>query len=185
MGARVSGTSFRLWRTLKALTVAVLAATFYLACTGPQTPASSNVPAFELPMLGGGSLVSTQLQGKVHILNFFATWCGPCKAELPDLKTFYAQQDPARVALILVAAGSEHRLDIRAFVDQFKLSFPVALEGEMLLSQLGGSGLPSTVILDEHGHVQHFIQGMIDQERLTALVKPLLEKEGATHPEPH
>lgn len=171
----------RVWLMLKSLSVAVLAAVLYLACMGPQGPASSNLPAFELPMLGGGALSSTQLQGKVHILNFFATWCGPCKAELPDLQKFYAQQDASRVALILVAAGSEHRLDIRAFVDQFKLKFPVALEGEMLLGQLGGSGLPSTVIVDEHGHVQHFIQGMVDEARLSALVKPLLEKDHA-HP---
>lgn len=162
---------------LKMGLIAVLAAGLYLGFFGGAEQAVSDkaLPTFELPMLGGGTLVSSSLKGKVHVLNFFATWCGPCKLELPDFNRFYARQDPAKVAMYAIAAGDEHRLDVRAFIEQYKVAFPVALEGERLLAELSGDGLPTTVFVDEHGHIRHIIKGMLTEEKLEGMVKELLD----------
>lgn len=161
---------------LKMGLIAVLAACLYLGCFGggQQAVTEKVLPAHELPMLGGGTLATSSLKGKVHVLNFFATWCGPCKLELPDFNRFYARQDPSKVAMYAIAAGDEHRLDVRAFIEQYKVAFPVALEGERLLAELSGDGLPTTVFVDEHGHIRHIIKGMLTEEKLEGMVKELL-----------
>lgn len=161
---------------LKKLLVAILAAGLYLACMGPRAQEGGHtLPPFELNLLDGGTFSSAEATGRVTVLNFFATWCGPCKAEMPDLIRFYTHQDPARVRLVAIAAGDEHRLEIKGFVKQNNLPFPVALEGEMLLNQLGSSGLPTTVIVGPDGHIRKQIQGAITEEALTRLVAQALE----------
>ena len=167
---------------LKKLLVAVLAACLYLACMGPRAQEAGHaLPQFELNLLDGGTFSSAEASGRVTVLNFFATWCGPCKAEMPDLISFYSHQDPARVRLVAIAAGDEHRLEIKGFVKQNNLPFPVALEGEMLLNQLGSNGLPTTVIVGPDGHIRKQIQGAITEEALTRLVAQALEASPPPH----
>jgi len=165
--------------------VAALAACLYLGCANSSAHSSAHersLPTFELPLLSGGTLEQKSLVGKVHVLNFFATWCGPCKMELPDLNKFYTRQDPAKVGMYAIAAGDEHRLDIRAFLDSNEVKFPVALQGEMLLAQLGSDGLPTTVLLDAEGHVQHILKGMVTDAQLTTWVNEMLQNPpGAGH----
>lgn len=167
---------------LKKVLVAILAALVYLACMGPRVQDSGKaLPPFELNLLDGGTFSTTEATGRVTVLNFFATWCAPCKAEIPDLLAFHARQDPAKVRLVGIAAGEEHRLEIKAFVKAQKLPFPVALEGERLLNALGSSGLPTTVIVGQDGTIRRMVQGAVTDETLTVLVAKELEDPGHSH----
>lgn len=174
--SRPFGFESRQWSIhVRAFAVAILATFVYLGCAASSSKSEGKglMPPFELPLLEGGTLTSQALVGKVHVINFFATWCGPCKMELPDLNRFYQRQDPNKVAMFGIAAGDEHRLDVRRFLDEQQVRFPVAVQGEMLLAQIGSTGLPTTVVLDASGHVQHIVKGVITDEQLTSWVTEL------------
>jgi thiol-disulfide isomerase/thioredoxin len=164
---------------VKVLAIAVLAAILYLTFAGPQTSRpNGSLPPFELELLSGGELKSSALTGRVTILNFFATWCGPCQMEMPELDHFARGLDPKQAAFYGVAAGYEHRLDVRKFVEERKLGFPVALDGEGVLAGLGSSALPTTVIVDPSGTVTQVIQGMVTEKRLQQEVARLSRSPG-------
>jgi len=161
---------------IKVVAISILAAVLYVSFNRDvHTPgAHGDLPPFELPLLSGGVLKPADLKGKVTILNFFATWCAPCRQEMPDINRFAARQDVTQVQVIAVAAGNEHRLDIRPFVEQFGIAVPVALDGEMLLTHIGGDALPTTVVLDRNGHIAKVAKGVITDRWLEQAIAPLL-----------
>lgn len=114
-----------------------------------QTPA----PSFALPPLEGRSLASGSLRGKVILINFWATWCGPCKEEMPALQrlrhTFSSDE------FVLLAITTDHQREaITEFVKALGLSFPILLdETKDVSAAFGVRGLPTTVLISKNGQV--------------------------------
>ena len=91
---------------------------------GPGTPA----PAFELPLVGGGSSLSAeQLRGKVVLLNFWRTDCPPCEHEMPAMERLYRALAGSDFELVAVSVGEDEAV-VNAFVDRLGLSFPVLID---------------------------------------------------------
>ncbi|MBQ8537258.1 MAG: 4Fe-4S binding protein [Clostridia bacterium] len=137
--------------------------------TGPEV--GMRCPDYALPLYAGGIL--QREPGQVTVLNFWATWCGPCVEELPHfaaLKKNYPQ--------IQVAAVHSHLVteDVPAYIAKTGLDLTWALDADgAFITQLGGSTLlPMTVILDEDGVIVYNATGSVNYEQLEALVKPLL-----------
>ncbi len=102
------------------------------------------VPEFELPLLRGGSLSSHQLKGTPIVLNFFASWCEPCREEAPLLERTWRRYRSRGVRIVGVNVRDTER-DARRFVRDYGLSYPVVVDrGEELSSALGIHGLPQT-----------------------------------------
>jgi thiol-disulfide isomerase/thioredoxin len=108
-------------------------------------------PAVALTDLDGRGLAMTQLRGKTVLVNFWATWCVPCRAEMPDLEELYRAYRH-REFLVLAVNFGESAPDVRRFVQDLKLSFPIAVDiGGAASRALRIRGLPATFLLDPEG----------------------------------
>jgi peroxiredoxin len=142
-----------------------------------HTQAANPAPDFTLKTLGGPNLRLNEQRGQVVLLNFWATWCAPCKQEMPHLNKLHDRYRDAGFLLLGVnvdddpakAAADAARLGIR---------FPVLLDGAKAVSKLYGlDAMPTTVVIDRDGQVRHVHRGyrkgleaVVDQQ-VRALVK--------------
>jgi thiol-disulfide isomerase/thioredoxin len=109
-------------------------------------------PDFRLSALDGKPLTLAALQGKVIFLNFWATWCGPCRAEIPDL---IAIQDRYKDRLQIIGLNvDDEEADIQKYVEEMGINYPVAMASNDLRIQYGGiPALPTSFVLDTEGRV--------------------------------
>ncbi|MEN6584571.1 MAG: TlpA disulfide reductase family protein [Sulfuricella sp.] len=136
-----------------------------------ETSATS-APLYAATFLGldGQPVSLSQLRGKVAVVNFWATWCPPCRKEMPDLAAAYTKYHDRGVAFIGIAVEDNTEL-VQEFARAYKIEFPLATgkaEGIALLQTLGNSvaGLPYTLVLDTQGNVVDRKRGPISPDRL-------------------
>ena len=160
----------RIWRGALAV---VLVALLVLAWTqrGHFAPVGvgSTVPAYTAKRLDGTDVSLESLRGKVVVLNVWATWCGPCRQEMPALEKLqerFAGQDLEIVAVSVDApigtVGSSGRVggDVRGYVEEMGLSFTILTDPSRSIEQLFlVQGLPTTFIIDKDGRIDQKIVG--------------------------
>jgi cytochrome c biogenesis protein CcmG/thiol:disulfide interchange protein DsbE len=123
-------------------------------------------PDFVLERLDGeGDLRLEELRGKAVVLNFWASWCNPCKEEAPFLEEVW-REDRDRGLVVLGVDAKDFRRDARAFVERFDLTFPVVYDGPGdTLEGYGVTGFPETFVLDREGRVvDAFAGGVVSDE---------------------
>lgn len=144
--------SYRLASTTLAAALLTL-----LACLSPAAlaaGASEPAPDFELPLRGGGSVKLSALRGQVVMINFWASWCAPCRQEFPILDEMYRKYQPMGFTLVGVNVESETG-DAERFLASMPVSFPVAFDSENSVSgQYGVSAMPTTLLVDRKGNVR-------------------------------
>ena len=120
-------------------------------------------------------------QGKPVLINFWASWCGPCKAELPDLETACQQYgDKVEFMMINLTDGSSETVDgVRAFLEENGYTFPVYYDtDESATLAWGVSSIPTTVLIGPDGKYLHTQIGAMSAETIEQLVQQLLSAEG-------
>ncbi|MCM3088131.1 redoxin domain-containing protein [Bhargavaea ginsengi] len=137
-----------------------------------------SAPDFTLGTLDGGKLKLSDLRGEKVILNFWASWCGPCRAEMPHMQDFHEQEaEKAGVRVIAVNLSTSERGDkdkvmenIQSFVDEFGLTFPIPLDmdGEQM-DAYRVITIPTTYIIDTSGIIRHVVRGPMDEEMMRDL----------------
>ena len=144
-----------------------------------RMPADVPTIAFDLKALDGDTLGSQHLAGKVVLLNFWATWCGPCKEEMPSLARLQSQFDPGQVRVVTVTTDM-HPRGIRQFLDNLGIKLPVLFDEDQELSRLFTvRGLPTTVLIDQSGHTLGRAVGprAWDSQESIALVRQALHSQ--------
>ena len=133
---------------------------------GGALPVGIEAPAFELLPAGGGPAVKlADLNGAPLILTFWATYCGPCKAELPDLEQVHRA---AGGRYRVVTLSSERRSTVQRFLSEHAdYTFPVLLDRDgSVFDAYGVESVPTTVIIDRDGRIVHDFSGRADPEIL-------------------
>jgi cytochrome c biogenesis protein CcmG/thiol:disulfide interchange protein DsbE len=139
---------------------------------GEREPA----PEFELPPLeGGGDEVSlSDYRGRVVVLNFWASWCDPCREESPLLDRWHARLE-RRGGLVLGVDVLDVADDAREFVEEFELDYPQIRDGGGgVLEDYGVIAYPETFVIDRRGRIAASRRGPVDDEFLRRQVLPLL-----------
>ena len=136
----------------------------------PAAAEGRAAPDFLLRALDGSALHLSDLQGKPLLVNFWASWCPPCRAETPDLIKTYEQH---KVDGLVVVGVNLREADerVRSFTDDYGITYPVALDrgGEVARTwRIGGpnQGLPSSYFIDRHGVVQKVVFGTVSARLL-------------------
>lgn len=118
-----------------------------IARVAPGTVAA----AFELPSLDGRTVQLADLKGKVVVVNFWATWCGPCKEEMPAFERLRQQLDPDRFVLLTITTDLQ-RAGIKQFLANLNVQLPVLFDEHQDVSQAYlVRALPTTVFIDRQG----------------------------------
>jgi peroxiredoxin len=131
-------------------------------------------PDFTLQTPAGEEVRLSDYRGQVVLLNTWATWCPPCRAEMPDLEAYY-QQHQVDGFVVLAVNSQENPDTVAAFLGEHDFTFPVLLdpEGEVM-KEYGVLGLPTSFFIDRDGIMRGVWSGQLTPERLKELVNPLL-----------
>jgi cytochrome c biogenesis protein CcmG/thiol:disulfide interchange protein DsbE len=118
-------------------------------------------PDFALDLLDGGQLTLSELRGHPVILNLWASWCLPCRKEMPAIeRVFQRYQDAGLIVVGLNMTSEDSTSDVSAFVQEFGLTFPIALDRDGLARERYQLlGLPSTYFIDESGIIRSVVVG--------------------------
>ncbi len=175
----------------RSLKVWMVTALFFCSMAGTLLAASSAValplaPAFSASSLDGKPVTSTQLAGKAYIVNFFASWCPPCRAEIPDMVALQSKYQRQGFTFIGVAVN-ENEPAIRAFMTKNGIRYPVVMVDEQLINafsryvQGGIRAIPTSFVVNSSGRITQVITGgrskeVFEKIIIDALKKPLTHK---------
>ncbi len=151
----------------------VIAVVVYLGVgalrSGPApVPRGATAPDFSIEGLDGASLSRDSLAGKTVVLNFWASWCGPCRAEVPEFVAFAAEHP--EVPVIGVAVDSGSKAEVEAAASRFGITYPVAMGDDEMVRAYKVSALPTTVILGPDGALRSATVGGMTQRQLESAV---------------
>ncbi len=128
---------------------------------------------FTLEDLDGNMVTLSQLKGKKVFLNFWATWCPPCKAEMPDIEKLYQETKDSDLVILAVNVG-EDKKTVQDFIVKNKYNFPVLLDVKGEISQLYQvSGIPTSYFIDTNGFLDNGATGGIPFESMKEFVNNL------------
>jgi peroxiredoxin len=155
------------------LIVAITAALSAAANAGQIAP-NMPAPGFSLKDLGGKPVTLDSYRGKVVILNFWATWCPPCRAEIPDFVDVYNANKVKGLEIIGVSVDTIPAAQVLTFVQKYKITYPVAMFSKKIVGDYGPiDAIPTTFIIDKTGRVRHTQVGILEKETLEGWVSKL------------
>lgn len=157
---------------------ALLTALFALGFAAPAFAlgAGDKAPDFQLPSVREKTkaVKLSDYKGKVVLVNFWATWCPPCRGEIPGFEKVY-QKYAKQGFVILGLSVDDSAAPVKQFLKDNKMSYPVALSDRKVPRSYGGiRAIPSSFLIDKKGIVKKTVVGGIEEKDLEALVKPLL-----------
>ena len=139
----------------------------FQSADGPTAEVGEQAPNFTVELIDGGTFSLSEALGRTVVLNFWASWCGPCREEIPAISVF-ADANPD-VAVVGVAVRDVEEAS-RQFAAEVDASYPLALGTDEVEEAYPAFGLPYTVIIDAEGTVEQIYEGVVDQYLLDDLV---------------
>jgi thiol-disulfide isomerase/thioredoxin len=141
----------------------------------------ASAPEFAGALLGGGDFSSAELDGEIAVLNFWGSWCAPCRVETPQFQEVYADVGDQGVAFLGLNVKETSEQFAQAFVDRFGIRFPSLYDprGEVALAfrDYPANAIPSTIVLDREGRVAAVYTGEVSQDDLRRVLDRMLGEE--------
>lgn len=126
----------------------------------------NRAPDFELDTLDGESIKLSDLQGKPVFLNFFTSWCPPCRAEAPDMQKFHEESD-VQVLAVNMYEREHNKDDVPKFVEEFGLTLPMIIDETLDVTyRYGVQVMPTTYLLDSNGVIVNVAQGPMNYDMM-------------------
>ena len=151
-------------------TIPASVALFLLVITVSACAASDDstlAPDFRLKDLNGSEISLSDYEGKVLYINFWATWCPPCRAEIPEFIEFYKEYKDQGLEILGVSVDQMGADKVLAFVKASEMNYPVAMYTmEFINDYRPGNSIPTTIVIDRQGMIRHKQVGMMTKEML-------------------
>lgn len=139
----------------------------------PPAEVSGAAPAFTLVDVNGRSVSLSDFKGKVVVLDFWATWCPPCKREIPDFIKLQSEYGSKGLEIVGIALDQPDK--VRAFARENGMNYPVLLGSDEIAAQYGGvESIPTTFVIDKSGKIVTKFEGFRSKETFESLIKKLL-----------
>src|SRR5258708_14302347 len=129
-----------------------------------------------MAQLDGGTWGTVEHRGQVVLVNYWATWCGPCWEETPGLIRLWREVGPKGRAVVGVAIDEGGREKVQKFVDEFRVPYPVVMPERLSQVEYGLEGVPTTILLDRQGRVAKTYVGAVRQRDFETDVEALLRE---------
>ncbi|MFJ7975208.1 TlpA disulfide reductase family protein [Peribacillus sp. JNUCC 23] len=170
----------KLCYTILSVWIGLIAANSYVSAeeltgsrqTQPVVKIGKPAPNFELTTLSGEQIKLSDYRGKVVILNLWATWCPPCKAEMPEMQSFYEKSRNSDITLLSVnlTAQEKNEKAVADFVANYQLTFPILLDKTDTVGKLYKTiSIPTSYIIDREGIIREKVIGPMDEEKMAIL----------------
>jgi peroxiredoxin len=157
-----------------------LAAAVLLLTFVPVSVAQSDntAPAFTLPDRDGNEVSLADFRGKIVVLNFWATWCAPCRYEMPAFVRLQSKLGD-KVQFVGVSVDTVGWGPINEFTDEIGINYPIVWDPESAVIERYGdpSALPSTFLIDEEGAIRVIIAGMVSESDLDDILQMMIRGE--------
>jgi cytochrome c biogenesis protein CcmG, thiol:disulfide interchange protein DsbE len=152
---------YRLWPQV--------AAAFAVGAPGEEAP------AFVLTTLTGDQVSLESLRGEVVLVNFWATWCPPCRVEMPGFERVYRERKDEGFTVVGLSTDQTGRAPVERFLADRQITFPNALAAGGVVRDFGGvRGLPTSFLIDREGRIRHKVVGIFAEPALRMAVDRLL-----------
>ncbi len=138
----------------------------------------SAAPDFTITDLNGNNISSSDYEGKVIFINFWATWCSPCRAEIPGFVEAYEEYKDKGMQIIGISVDSFGSDKVRDFVEKYEITYPVAMATNQIVRDFElGRAIPETIIIDKSGYLRHKHIGYMDKNTLIDYFLQLAEEK--------
>ncbi|MCG6989178.1 MAG: TlpA family protein disulfide reductase [Gemmatimonadetes bacterium] len=178
-GGKEAGRSGRWFRavevTLWVLVIGAVAYRFVPAAAAHPVAENGTAPDFTVKTLNGGKLSLSDLRGHVVLVNFWATWCPPCRLEIPGFQRVYQDYKDKGFTVVGLSTDEQGPGVVNAFIRQNGITYPVGMATDEMRRLYGGvDALPESFLLDESGRVRKRVEGMFNESILRQDVDHLL-----------
>jgi thiol-disulfide isomerase/thioredoxin len=127
--------------------------------TGGKESSSGFAPDFTLKSFDGREITLSQLKGKVVLLDFWATWCGPCKESIPHLIQLHKNYRESGFELVGMSVDKGDGEAVRRFVQSMDIPYPVVMAPENVVRSYRVTGIPATFLIDKQGKIREKVVG--------------------------
>jgi peroxiredoxin len=167
-----------LWLVVAVLFVWRITPQLRAAGGGPAGGGGFDARRVTLDLLNGTALPLDALKGQVVLVNFWATWCPPCRAEMPGIQAVFDARRARGFTVIGISTDQSSRQAVGAFLQEHHITYPVAMTTRETDAAFGGvNDLPTSFLLDRRGHIRYTVRGIFAPETLRDAVDRLLAED--------
>jgi thiol-disulfide isomerase/thioredoxin len=160
-------------KVLLSILCIILAFVFTADVSAQQKKAAN----FALKSAEGKTFELNKYHGKIVIVNFWATWCGPCRREIPDFIELYRKYKGQGLEIIGISVDEDGWESVTPYVKESGINYPIVLQDDKVVKNYGSfSGIPTTFIVDGNGTILFEQTGTMTKAQLESKIKPLLKK---------
>jgi peroxiredoxin len=158
------------------LNILIAIVVFLFAISPAQVEKKYKAPNFSLKTQDGNVIKLSKLKGKVVLLNFWATWCPPCRAEIPDFIEVYNSYKSEGFEIIGIALDEDGWSKVTPFIKEAKINYPIVLGSDKEVKLYGGfESIPTSFIIDKNGYIAGIQNGLLAKDALEKKLKSLLK----------
>ncbi|MHB8483288.1 MAG: peroxiredoxin family protein [Nitrospiria bacterium] len=120
-------------------------------------------PDLRLKNIKGDIISLDSLRGKIVLVNFWATWCAPCRSEMPSMEELYRSFDRRNFEILAISSDEDGLRSVKPFQEEYQFSFPILIDETLLINDLYGvSSIPTSMIVDRKGIITNRFFGAVD-----------------------